>query len=114
MSSDATSEDAQPEGIDPRGTSCRSNRVPVVIIFCPGACPVSSELWPQKVRRPPPRDPFYAPEGRAVHSLISSAVERPRLPPSKRMPSPGQVRKYIAHHLAGNNFHQTLSWLWFR
>ncbi|GBO09716.1 hypothetical protein AVEN_241694-1 [Araneus ventricosus] len=30
-------EEVQPEGIDPIGTSCRNNRVPVVIILCPGA-----------------------------------------------------------------------------
>ncbi|GBM93444.1 hypothetical protein AVEN_218625-1 [Araneus ventricosus] len=59
----------------------------------PGACRVSSELWPQKVRRPPPRDLFYAPEGRAVHSLVSSAPKRPRLLPGNREASPGQVRK---------------------
>ncbi|GBM87492.1 hypothetical protein AVEN_211643-1 [Araneus ventricosus] len=115
MTPDATSEVAQPEGIDPRGTSCPNNRVPVVVILCPGACRVSSELWPQKVRRPPPpRDPFYAPEGRAVHSLVSSAPKRPRLLPGNREASPGQVRKYIAHHLAWNHFHQNVSWLWFR
>ncbi|GBM29932.1 hypothetical protein AVEN_111238-1 [Araneus ventricosus] len=96
---DATRE-GQPEGIDPRGTSCRNNRVPVVIILCPGTCRVSSELWPQNVRRSPPRDPFYAPVGRSVHSLISSTPERPRLLPGNRETSPGQVRKYIAHHLA--------------
>ncbi|GBN81280.1 hypothetical protein AVEN_218363-1 [Araneus ventricosus] len=28
--------EVQPEGIGPRGTSCRNNRVPVVIILCPG------------------------------------------------------------------------------
>ncbi|GBN56890.1 hypothetical protein AVEN_236608-1 [Araneus ventricosus] len=100
MTPDATSEEAQPEGIDHRGTSCRNNRVPVVIIFCPGACRVSSELWPQKVRRPPPRDPFYAPAGRVVHSFISSTPERPRLLPGNREASPRQVRKYVAHHLA--------------
>ncbi|GBM08323.1 hypothetical protein AVEN_127088-1 [Araneus ventricosus] len=61
---------------------------------------VSSELWPQKVRRPPPRDPFYAPAGRAIHSLISSTPKRPPLLPGNREASPGQVRKYIAHHLA--------------
>ncbi|GBO07278.1 hypothetical protein AVEN_70811-1 [Araneus ventricosus] len=60
---------------------------------------VSSELWPQKVRRPPPRDPFYARASRAVHSLISRAPERPRLLPGNREASPGQVRKYITHHL---------------
>ncbi|GBM31533.1 hypothetical protein AVEN_247232-1 [Araneus ventricosus] len=76
LTPDATSKEAQPEGLDPRGTSCRNNRVPVVIILYPGACRVSSELWPQKVRRPPPRDPFHAPAGRAVHSLLSSAPRK--------------------------------------
>ncbi|GBM77596.1 hypothetical protein AVEN_165625-1, partial [Araneus ventricosus] len=61
---------------------------------------VSSELWPQKVRRRPPRDPFYVPAGRAIHSLMSSATERPRLLPGNREASPRQVRKYITHHLA--------------
>ncbi|GBN06567.1 hypothetical protein AVEN_9295-1 [Araneus ventricosus] len=111
MTPDATSEAAQPKGTDPRGTSCRNNHVPVVIILCPGECSVSSELWPLKVRRPPPRNPFYAPGGRAVHSLVSSTPKRPRLLPGNREASPGQVRKYMAHHLAWNHFHQTLSWL---
>ncbi|GBL80904.1 hypothetical protein AVEN_26318-1 [Araneus ventricosus] len=84
MMLDATSKEVQPEGIDPRGTPCRNNRVPVVIILCPGACCVSSELWPQKVRRPPPWDPFYAPASRAAHYLISSATERPRLLPGNQ------------------------------
>ncbi|GBN61230.1 hypothetical protein AVEN_12112-1 [Araneus ventricosus] len=95
MTPDATSEDAQPEGIDPRGTSCGNNRVLLVIILCPGACRVSSELWPQKVRRPPPRNPFYAPAGRVIHSLVSSAPKRPRLLPGNREASPGQVRKLV-------------------
>ncbi|GBN20500.1 hypothetical protein AVEN_28298-1 [Araneus ventricosus] len=68
----------------------------------------SSELWPQKVQGPPPRNPFYAPAGRAVHSLISSSPERP----GRRMASLGQTRKCIAHHPALDHFHQTLSWLW--
>ncbi|GBM89835.1 hypothetical protein AVEN_72134-1 [Araneus ventricosus] len=75
---------------------------------------VSSELWLQKVQGPPPRDPFYAPEGREVNSLISSAPERPRLLPGRRVASLGQVRKCIAHHTAEDHFHQTLSWLWSR
>ncbi|GBN68812.1 hypothetical protein AVEN_247255-1 [Araneus ventricosus] len=32
---DATSAKIQPEGSDSRGTSCRNNREPVVIILCP-------------------------------------------------------------------------------
>ncbi|GBN63742.1 hypothetical protein AVEN_255053-1 [Araneus ventricosus] len=47
---------------------------------------ISSELRPQKVQGPPPRDPFYTLKGRAVHFLISSDSEkaghRP-LPPRK-------------------------------
>ncbi|GBM05922.1 hypothetical protein AVEN_135284-1 [Araneus ventricosus] len=54
---------------------------------------VSSELWPQKVQGPPQRDPFYAPAGRVIHSLVSSATGRPRLLPGNREASPGQVRK---------------------
>ncbi|GBO26981.1 hypothetical protein AVEN_269117-1 [Araneus ventricosus] len=65
---------------------------------------VSSELWPQKVQGPPPRDPFYVPAGGAVHSLISSAPESP----GRRMASLGKARKCIAHHPAVDHFHQTV------
>ncbi|GBN43451.1 hypothetical protein AVEN_243421-1 [Araneus ventricosus] len=92
----------------PRGQSS-----PLLDIYRPGKA-VSSELWPQKVRGPPPRDPLYAPEGRAVHSLISIAPERPRRLPGRRVASPGQVRKCIAHHPPKDHFHQTLSWMWSR
>ncbi|GBN20595.1 hypothetical protein AVEN_131539-1 [Araneus ventricosus] len=37
---------------------------------------ISSKLWTQKVQGLPPRNPFYAPAGRAVHPLLSSATER--------------------------------------
>ncbi|GBL94006.1 hypothetical protein AVEN_76722-1 [Araneus ventricosus] len=73
---------------------------------------VSSELWSKKVQGPSPRDPFYAPTGRAVHSLISSSPERPRRLPGRRVASPGQVRMCIEHHPAEDHFHQSLSWLW--
>ncbi|GBM45630.1 hypothetical protein AVEN_204760-1 [Araneus ventricosus] len=91
-------EEVQPEGIDPRGTSCRREACSHHSLSWSRR--VSSELWPQKVRRPPPRDPFYAPAGRVIHSLVSSAAERPRLLPGNREASLGHVRMYIAHHLA--------------
>ncbi|GBN58264.1 hypothetical protein AVEN_137153-1 [Araneus ventricosus] len=68
----------------------------------------------KKVQGHPPRDPFYAPAVRAVHILVSRTPKRPRLLSGRRVASPGQVRKCIAHahHPAENHLHQTLSWLW--
>ncbi|GBN29367.1 hypothetical protein AVEN_132339-1 [Araneus ventricosus] len=79
LTPDATSAKIQPEGIDSRGTSCRNNREPVVIILCPGVV-ASARSYGQRKSQ----DPFYAPAGRAIYSFISSATEKPRLLPGKR------------------------------
>ncbi|GBM68671.1 hypothetical protein AVEN_255397-1 [Araneus ventricosus] len=92
LTPDATSAKIQPEGID----SSQARHVETIVSrlssFSVLEPSVKLEMWPQKVQGPPPRDPFYAPAGRAIHSLIFSTTERPRLLPGKRKGSPGQVR----------------------
>ncbi|GBM41144.1 hypothetical protein AVEN_4168-1 [Araneus ventricosus] len=77
LTPDSTSAKIQLESIDFRGTPCRNNRKPVVIILCPGAV-ASVRSYGQRKSK----DPFYAPADRAIYSLI--CTERPRLLPGKR------------------------------
>ncbi|GBM34124.1 hypothetical protein AVEN_235064-1 [Araneus ventricosus] len=52
----------QPEGIDSRGTSCRNNREPVVIILCPGTAALARSCGHRK-----PKD---------LHHGVSSMPQR--------------------------------------